>query len=210
METSWQVSVDTTDDGWLLVPSGLSADRRRQWRDEALASIFTLWGSAWDRVARSQAAASLDHALNVRDASVAIYVFQVWHRVAPVAPLCRIIVTRSEGAPLWSDLPGRTYAVTAPNIGPGLQYSNRRVLHDENGVGHEMASSVFVFDDGETTLMIATDEIDPIFHVQMQAGLAGLVETISMNRADGVPFRSLQSEVVPADDHWEMGGKDGR
>lgn len=210
MDTSWQVTVGTTDDGWLLVPRGLSAGELSQWRDDALEGIFTLWGDGWDRVARARAAASLDHAIKVRQASAAIYVFQVWHAMAPVAPLCRIIVTRSEGAPSWSELAGRTYAVTAPNIGPGVQYTSQRVLHDGNGVAHEVASSVFTFDDGETMLIIATDEIDPLFLVHMWAGLSGLVENISMESADGAPFRSVQSEEVPADDQWEMGGSNGK
>src|SRR5690625_3557069 len=202
--TEWVVSLETAEPGWLLVPSDLSSHERDTWIAEISDELRTAWADGWQDGYEATVRHWLEIALEDRDTSAAHMVFQVWPVFAPVAALGRVIVVPSREAPAWTKIDGVVHRVHAASVGPGLQWARRRTVIDDEGEKYELCSLSYVFDDGESTLIVALEETAVELVSRILTGFVGLLDSIRMETENGDSFASVEPRGILEDSPWTL------
>lgn len=199
----WTLTVGPVHPGWFIVPTDMGAQERTTWMAETFGSIRASWGDAWEDEHEKQVLRLLEEGLRVRAESPSTMIFQVWPILGPLALSCHVNVLSSDGLPDWSDLGAVVHSAEAPGIGPGLQCSVRRTLH-EGDERIDLMSVHFIFDDGTTTLMLSLDETIAVALARALPGLTGVLESVRMERSDGTTFISIPPDGILEDAPWQL------
>lgn len=202
--SGFQLTLETIEPGWLLLPEGLTSPRRESWIADATRALRAAWGELWRPEHENVVPALLEQGLADRDASPSPAVFQVWPIFAPLVALCRVTALPSEAAPPWSDLGGVLHRIETAGLGPGVQWTLRGGKTLEDGSSTETVAVHYAFDDGDMTIIVGVDETLAALFVRMLPGLHGMLETIRIERADGTPFRGAEPTGVLEDVPWQI------
>ncbi|SEE90336.1 hypothetical protein [Ruania alba] len=199
----WTATVETVAPGWLLVPAGMDDAARAQWVDGRATELRDIWGAEWTHDYDDDVRSLLDAAAGERSESDALLLFQVWPVFAPIACMCRIAVLPNDGLPPWDTWDGVAHRVEAPHVGPGVQYTERRVYTDDGGEV-EVFSTAFVFNDGATALVVALQEMPAPVLNDVRAGFIGLLDSLRLESADGTVFTSDEPAGIYDDGPWRL------
>jgi len=201
--TQWEVELETTQPGWVLVPDGAAIDHD-SWTEQMVAGLRELWGESSSDEDDAEVRAILSAGIRAREQSPAALLFLVWPLQTPVAVLCSVLVAPSEDVADWMAEHEELHAVEAAHIGPGVQFVQRHTRKDPAGEEHDLISLAFVFDDGVSALVIRTAETLPALLAHLHAGLGGVLATVRMAGPDGAQFHSLVPGRVVADEQWDL------
>lgn len=201
--TRWEVQLETTEPGWVLVPDGATVDHD-SWTEQMVTGLRALWAENSSDADDQEIRAILAAGLRAREESPAALLFLVWPLQTPVAVLCSVLVAPSEDVSDWMAEHEPLHAVEATHIGPGVQYVQRHTRTNSAGEEQELISLALVFDDGASALVIRTGETLPALLAHLHAGLGGLLATVRMVDPDGAEFRSLPPRDVLADEAWDL------
>ena len=191
--------------GWVPLPSALTADEEELFVSEVSSQLQTLMAEtrpgapppSEDELAR------LVHAgLAARAASESALMYQVWPVAGPAFLLCHVNLIRTSDLPDWAELPGTVFPAEARYIGPGLQYSARRVIDDNDGKPVEVSAIHLVFGDDDFGVMIGLDESASALISQALEGLSFFTNALVLTRGDGTTFTSIAPSRTVADDEW--------
>lgn len=206
----WSIGVAEEVDipGWLYLPADLSTEEQDTWLDEAGTALVDLIQATAPQLdlpptIAGQVREVLQAGLSARAESTCELMYQVWPVAGPAAVLCEVNATRTEELPDWKQMPGRVHDAVARHIGPGLQYSTRRVV--DEGDGPEDLSAVhFVFADASYAFLLSLQEGPSPLIAQALTPLAIFKDALAVVREDGELFSSTPVVEVIEDSAWPV------
>lgn len=202
----WQLDVvdDPAVPGWYLVPPDLDAQLQREWTDACVEDLRVLLSSEDpddEPVAEHDVRALLAAALDLRASSPSVAIFQVWPVRLAATVQCHVTILASADLPNWSEVEGVSlFPVEGEHLGPGLQCAVRREDPDDG----ELLSLHYVFDDGDSALLLSLDEsLAPLIGAALP-GFVMLKDVLRMTRADGRQFAAVAPTGVAIDEEWAL------
>lgn len=199
-------SLDMVEDvdlpGWVLLPYGAAEDLRGPWATEVAAAVRTLPPLPELSSSEEDISALLRAGLEIRDESSSALLYLVFPAAAAVATLCSVDFIRTSDLPQLASTDGRSFPAEARHIGPGLQWSTRRTIADDDGTEVEISSVHLVFCDEEHGIMISLGEAASLTVSQTLTGMAVLKNAIEVTRPDGTTLRSTASSVLLEESVW--------
>lgn len=202
-------SLDFAEDvdlpGWVPLPTGLSAEEEELFVSEVARLLQDLIGETRDDrppPLEGQLQALVREGLAARAISDSALMYQVWPVAGPYYVLCHVNLVRPADLPDWAELPGTVYPAEARHIGPGLQYSARRVVEGEDGESLEVSAVHLVFADDEYGVMLGLHEASSALMSQALVGFGLFKNALVLSRGDGNTFSSKPPAGIIADEEW--------
>lgn len=206
-ENVW--AIDLVDEievpGWLYVPRDMSPNERLEWIKAAESDLVGEQG--WDSqpIDAEEVRRMLEAALADRDATDSVAMFQVWPTFGGDAAVCHVGVFPTAEMPNWIDSDAVVHRFEAPNIGPGIQCSTKRNLPTDGGPDIELSGVHFVFNDGESTLVVSLAEAFEPLTVYALRGVLALLHSLRLIRPDsGEQFQSVPPSGVLEESPWRF------
>lgn len=197
--------------GWVYLPQGLTDEEQ----DLFVLEVTRLLHELMRETAPQQpppADEQLHHLLRAglaaRAESESAVLYQVWPVAGPAAVFCDVNFVRTADLPDWTQMPGVLHPAEARHIGPGLQYSSRRVIEDEDGDPLDVSAVHFVFTDDEQGVMLGLHESSSALISQALIGFGLFKNALTFSRKDGSTFTSKAPAGMIADTEWPA-DKDG-
>lgn len=202
-------SLDFAEDvdlpGWVPLPTRLSAEEE----DLFVSEVTRLLGELMSETQpdgpppfEGQLQALVREGLATRAGSDSSFVYQVWPVAGPYYVLCHVNFVRSVDLPDWADLPGTLHHADARHIGPGLQYSARRVVQDAAGDPLDVSAVHLVFADDDFGVMVSLHEASSALISQALEGFGLFKNALTLSRGDGSTFTSKPPVGMIADEEW--------
>ncbi|NGN96064.1 hypothetical protein G5C66_25415 [Nocardioides sp. KC13] len=191
--------------GWLYIPRDLGPVERREWIDTVQDELVGEVG--WDGVPISADVVNemLTSALEDRDRTDSIAMFQVWPTFGGDAATCHIGIFPTAEMPDWTDSDAVVHLFEAPHIGPGIQCSTKRIVPNDGGPDIELSGVHFIFRDGESTLVVSLAEAFDPLTVYALRGVLALLHSLRLVRPDtGQPFQSVAFDGVLEESPWRF------
>ncbi len=203
-QARWTVSLDTVSPGWLRIPTLTDSDAREQWIAERTDDLRGMWEKDWQEGYEAAVPEQLRAAAEERLASDVSMLFQIWPVRVPATVMCRVAILVNDTVYPWNEWSGVAHRVEAPHVGPGVQYTHHRYYVDEDGQRTDLFSLAFVFDDGESLLVVTLQESPAPAISAVLEGFIGLLDTLRMETADGTPFVSREPKGILDDGPWRL------
>ncbi len=198
--------------GWVPLPKRLTGEEEDLFANEVTRLLQELMGETRPEgppPSDEQLQSLVRAGLAARAASDSSVMYQVWPVAGPFFVLCHVNFVRTADLPDWTQLPGTVYPAEARHIGPGLQYSNRREVEDEDGDPLEVSAVHFVFADDDYGVMLGLEESSSALISQALVGFGLFKNALAVSRADGSLLTSQPPTGLAQDAEWP-GQEDGR
>lgn len=204
-EPTWRMSAGTDAPGWLAMPALGGTEDPRAWvrsRTDGLRTAFgERWSSELERVVPTLLAAGLD-----RREQGDLLSWQVWPLALPVLATVHARIVDSAAVPDWLASGADVQPYDSAGLGPGVQVSATAAL-DEPGT--TAAFTLFAFDDGAATVVVAVDPTLAEVLTFSMGGLRTLVDGMRVEAADGTAFRGRPpARFITETEGWPLEGAD--
>lgn len=206
-QSTW--SLDLVEDievpGWLFIPKDMDDEQRNEWVSTVLDDLIGKEGWDGEPIAKDEALDVLTSGIAESDAADSIATFQVWPPLSGDIATCHIGLYPSAEMPDWIDSDAIVHRFDAPHIGPGIQCSTKREVVNDDGPNVPLAGVHFVFDDGESTLVVSVAEgYEPLTVYALRGAMALLATLRLVRSSDGKSFRSVEFDGVLEDSPWQF------
>ena len=189
--------------GWVFIPEDLSLAEQELWLTEVTTALCDYIRAAEPQQSgalESEVRSVLEAGLVARARSDSYLMYQVWPVAAPAATMCHVNLAASEDIP-WSQMEGTFHEAHAQYVGPGTQFSRHDVIESEYG-SLEVVAVHFIFDDGDTALMMHLEESLSSLISPSLVRFAVFKDSVRVVRGDGRYFASRPRPGVVADEVW--------
>jgi hypothetical protein len=186
----WQCTASTDRPGWLAMPALGDAAADAAWLADRLAGARIAFGERWSEEHEALVPELLRAGLDRREPGD-LFAWQVWPLALPIFAAVQARIVPSGLVPDWSGQEGSAQPITSAGLGDGVQLVAATALR-----GYEqlvLGSTAFLFDDGESTLLVALAPAPRELIALAAAGLRQVVDRLELTRPDGSRFRGLPS-----------------
>lgn len=202
MTWSWQSSEIDQPESWLPVPRDLDAEDRGEWAANVILALKSEWGTEW----RDEFVAPIALVLDAFSASRRAGdgpAYLCWPAPVPVCFAVTVNVFDSHLVPDWSRQGYDVRSYETEQLGPGIQCSAER-RGCIAGQEVDLVSTVFVFDDGVSSVIIEVDEVPAMVAPFVNPDVQRFVASVALTRPDGKAYRAEPSRqlLTEADDGW--------
>lgn len=202
MTAEASLTVNTTEPGWLAVPSGLSRSESEEWVQTVTAQLRQAWGEQWQNEHDSLIPGMLREALEARG-DEDVFVFDVWPIFEPARARVRIAMMNPESMPDWESGGFEVVPYDDAPVGPGVIARRVQTVETERGE-IEILDWWALFSDGNHLIGIQLETLPVAAYMFIMPGLFGLLQTLEGTLSDGRPFhaRPPQGFVFSDDTEW--------
>lgn len=204
--TDWRLEMleDLELPGWFIIPAGQGVSEVEAWADDVAQSVLGVLTPPEDGSIADAVRDEVDYAVGLAAEADALVAFQAWPVDFPVSVVCMVSVVAGEFRPSELGVESRVvqYPAAGKHLGPGVQYTFEReiVLGEETT---KVVSVLFVFSDGETSLVLSLSEAQGAVCARAVPGLVVLKDAIGLRRRDGVRFKATETSDATAPDEWQ-------
>lgn len=207
-EEAWTLELaDGADElpGWILVPSGMNAQQRRTWLEEASTDLAGTTGWDGTPLPDETTRRMLSEALAERAASESLAVLLAWPPLPGATATCHIDLLLSDAMPDWTETDAFVRATDMPHLGEGLQITTRRTVLLDGDATVDLAGVHLIFDDGQVTVLLSLRETLTALVSLALPGMVAVAQLLRVVRSsDGAAFRGarhggLVDEMWPAE-----------
>ncbi|WP_306232997.1 hypothetical protein [Agrococcus beijingensis] len=204
----WRSTASTDRPGWLAMPRLGDEAADAAWLADRIAGARVAFGERWSDQHEQLVPELLRAGLDRREQGD-LFAWQVWPLALPIFATVQARIMPSGLVPRWSEHDGSLQPISSAGLGEGVQLLATAPLP-----GYERAvlgSTAFVFDDGDSAVMIALAPTPQELMALAASGLRQVVDRMEVTRPDGSRFIGLPSErfVVEADGWHAQSGPSG-
>lgn len=201
----WHLAEIVEPESWLPVPRGLNEGQIGEWGRDVIATLESAWAEQWDEEAAYPIALMLHAVAGTRQAGDGP-MYLCWPLPVPMCMTITVTVMDPGGLPEWV-VDGELRYYEAKGLGPGFHCLSER-RGGASQAPTDLVSTAFVFDDGDSSVVIATDLVPPTVAALVNADLQRFVQSLVIVRPDGRSFRGAPSRRLLTNDRdvWEFDG----
>lgn len=194
----WHCTAPIDRPGWLVMPRIGDQRADAAWLAERSAGARTAFGERWSAQHEEIVPTLLRAGLDRREPGD-LFAWQVWPLALPIFATVQARIIPSSLVPTWTDRDGALQPTSSAGLGDGVQVLAATPLpgYEEAKVG----TSVFVFDDGESALLVVLSPMPQELLALTLPGLRQVLDRMELTRPDGSRFQG-----VPADSFVEAEG----